>query len=109
VRRQHIFEDCVQLYTENLHNILQEFPFHIHYTDERAIDTGGVSQDMLSSFWEDAYIVAFNGGNFLVPAVHPGTDMAKLPVLGGHNVPWITFLQLSSHSVGISHHCCCLA
>lgn len=80
-------------YTENVHNILQEFPFHIHYTNERAIDTGGVSQDMLSSLWEHAYIVAFNGGNLLVHAVHPGTDMAKLPVLGA-----ITFHGLLSCS-----------
>lgn len=70
--------------------------------DERAINTGGVSQDMFSSFWEHAYIAAFDGGNLLVHTVHPGTDMAKLPVLGDHNVPWITFLQLSSHLVGIN-------
>ena len=89
VRQHHIFEDCVQLYTENLHNILQEFPFRIHYMDKRAINTGGVSRDMFSSFWEHAYIAAFDGGNLLVPAMHPGTDMAKLPVFGGHNVPWI--------------------
>ena len=36
---------------------------------------------MFSAFWKDTY-VAFDGGNLLVPAVHPCTDMAKLPVLG---------------------------
>ena len=82
VRREHVFDDCIELYTKNLDYILEEFPFRIRYTKEKAIDTGGVSRDMFSACREDAYIAAFDGGNLLVPAFHPGTDMAKLPVLG---------------------------
>ena len=82
VRREHLFEDCVELYTKKLDTVLGEFPFRIQYKNERAVDTGGVSRDMFSAFWEQAYITDFDGGNLLVPALHPGTAMAKLPVLG---------------------------
>ena len=52
------------------------------YVGEQAIDTGGVSRDMYSAFWDSAYINVFDGGNILVPAVHPGADMTNLPILG---------------------------
>ena len=82
VRRAHLYEDCLQLYSENLDRILKEFPFRITYVGKRAIDTGGVSRDMFSAFWECAYLNVFDGGNLLAPAIHPGIDMSNLPVLG---------------------------
>ena len=82
IRRQHVYEDCMTLYSKNLDRILKEFPFRITYVREKAVDTGGVCRDLFSAFWESAYIHAFDGGNLLVPAVYPGTDMANLPVLG---------------------------
>lgn len=47
---EHIFEDCIQLYTEKSDVILNEFPFRIRYKGEMAVDTGGVSWDMFSAF-----------------------------------------------------------
>lgn len=34
---------------------------------------------MFSAFWEGAYL---DGGNLLIPAVHPGVDMTNLPIRG---------------------------
>ena len=82
IRCEHVFEDCLALYDDKLKQILKEYPFRISYANEKAIDTGGVSRDMFSAFWEIAYIKAFDGGNLLVPASHPGVDMAQLEMLG---------------------------
>jgi len=52
---------------------------------------------MLSAFWKDAYMAAFDGGNLPGPAVHPGTDMSKLPVLGdiiSHGLLTCSFLPI---------------
>lgn len=70
------------LYTSRLEQVLKEYPFRITYKNEKAIDTGGVSRDMFSAFWEIAYIKAFDGGNVLVPASHPSVDMGRLVILG---------------------------
>ena len=82
IRREYVFDDCIQLYTNKSEVVLGEFPLRIHFTNEIAVDTGGVCRDMFSAFWEAAYLTEFDGSNLLVPAVHPGTDMAKLPALG---------------------------
>ena len=82
IRRDHVYDDCIKLYSENLEHILKEFPFRVSYVGEQAIDTGGVSRDMYSAFLDSAYINVFDGGNILVPAVHPGADMTNLPILG---------------------------
>lgn len=82
VRRESIYDDVIEIYTENLCDILVEFPFRIRYDNEKAIDTGGVSRDMFSSFWEEAYIKHFDGEKLLVPAVQPGMDMHVYSQLG---------------------------
>lgn len=82
IRRGHVYDDCLALYTNKLEQILKEFPFRIRYEGEKAIDTGGVSRDMFSAFWECAYPKQFDGGNVLVPASHPGVDMETMVLLG---------------------------
>ena len=46
------------------------------------MDTGGVSRDMFSAFWKEAYVLHFDGETLLVPAVHPNSDVSTFPVLG---------------------------
>ena len=36
---------------------------------------------MFYFFWEEAYLKIFDGKNLLIPAIHPDTDMATLPIL----------------------------
>ena len=81
VRREYIFDDVMEMYRCNL-GIVKEFPLRVKYSDERAIDTGGVARDMLSMFWESAYLKMFDGGTLLIPAVHHQVEMEKFPLLG---------------------------
>ena len=59
VSRSTLFEDIVQLYAEE--NICLEHPMNMKFVGEQAVDCGGVSRDMVSGFWEVAYIKSFDG------------------------------------------------
>ena len=52
------------------------------FEGERAIDLGGVSRDMFTAFFEEAYKKLFDGCTLLTPAVHPGIDLSSLSVFG---------------------------
>jgi len=48
-----------------------------------AIDTGGVARDLLSAFWEEAYVFFFfDGSSLLRPIMHPHVRSELLPTLG---------------------------
>ena len=38
-RRDHVYDDVIETYQDNLEDILKEFPFQVRYT---AVDIGGV-------------------------------------------------------------------
>ena len=59
-----------------------ENPFRIRCKESQAIDTGGGARDLFSAFWDIAYLLAFDSGNSLTPAVHPHMDMSIYAVLG---------------------------
>ena len=61
---------------------MKEYPFHVKFEDQQAIDAGGVSRDAFSVFWEHAFLAMFDGGLLLIPAVHHKVEMNKFPVLG---------------------------
>ena len=82
VDRATIFDSVIKLYTSELPQILQEYPFRIKYRDEKAVDVGGVSRDMFSAFFEEAYTKLFDGGSLLAPAVLPHIDISVWPVMG---------------------------
>ena len=73
--------DVMKLYQCDV-GIAREFPLHVKYLDERAIDMGGVARDMLSMFWESVYIKMFDGSTLLIPAVHHQVETEKFPFLG---------------------------
>lgn len=81
IRRDHLYDDVIATYRENP-EVLCEFPFRVSYEKELAVDTGGVCRDMYSAFWNEAYLKHFDGESLLVPAVHPNTNLAVLPILG---------------------------
>ncbi len=70
------------MYKENIGKILQEYPFRIKFEGEAAVDSGGVSRDFFSAFWEEAYKIAFDGNVLLTPALHSGVDLESLRVIG---------------------------
>ena len=77
-----IFDSVINLYTSQLSRILEEYPFRVKFEGEKAFDIGGVSRDMFSAFFEDAYTRLFDGGSLLAPAVLPHIDMSMWPIMG---------------------------
>ncbi len=49
ISRASIYEDCIELYKNNLPQVVHEYPFCIAYKHEKAIDTGCVSRDFFFS------------------------------------------------------------
>ena len=82
LRRDHVYDDFIETYQDNLEDILKEFPFRVCYIKEKAVDIGRVCRDLFSAFWEDSYVKNFDGEKLLVPAVRPNTDMAILRLHG---------------------------
>ena len=82
ISRATLYEDCLNLYKSQLSTLIEEYPFHVGFTNEMAIDTGGVARDMFSGFWECTYINDFDGGSTYVPNIHPHTNLSKYKVFG---------------------------
>lgn len=80
IHRSNIFEEVIRLFSEP--RIMCEYPLRISFVGEQAIDTGGVLRDMLSAFWEEAYLKHFDGAGLLTPIVHAQIDLSALPILG---------------------------
>ena len=80
IGRKNLYEDTLALFPDD--KILQEFPLQIRFSNEPAIDSGGVCQDLFSAFWEEAYLKFFDGSSLLSPVMHASIDMASLPALG---------------------------
>lgn len=54
----------------------------VGFVGELGVDAGGLTRDMFSAFWEEAYCRFFDGGSLLSPVVHRGSDLASLPIVG---------------------------
>ena len=79
----HIYEDVIKLYSTSLINILNEFPFRIGFDGECTVDTGGVTHDMFSAFFEEVYIEHFDDASLLVPVDIPNAfSLPPFSVLG---------------------------
>lgn len=61
---------------------MNEFPFHVSFDAEHAVDSGGVARDMFSGFWLCAFDKFFDGSGSLVPATHPTIDVSVFLMLG---------------------------
>ena len=80
IHRSNIYEEVITLFSES--QIMYEYPLRISFVGEQAVDTGGVLRDMLSAFWEEAYLKHFDGAGLLTPIVHAQIDLSALPILG---------------------------
>ena len=80
VNRWDLYENVLKLYENE--KVVEEYPLFIAYNSEKAIDGGGVTRDMFSAFWNEAYRNLFDGATMLVPFVHPKTKMANFPTIG---------------------------
>ena len=80
VDRKNIYSSVQKLFEGD--GMEDQFPLRISFTGERGFDLGGVYRDMLSAFWEAAYVKVFDGGGLLTPVLHPQVDLHTLQVLG---------------------------
>jgi hypothetical protein len=82
INRNCLYEDVIKLFMDPDKEITSEHPLRIKYENEKAVDGGGVSRDMFSGFWEEAYKKMFDGCQLLTPVIHPQVDMRVLPIIG---------------------------
>lgn len=82
VLRESLFDSVVGLYKENITTITQEYPPRIIFANERAVDTGGVSCDMYSAFFDEVHECLCDGNALLTLAIHPHTGLHLLPIIG---------------------------
>ena len=80
IRRTFIYEDMIHLYNDP--RVICEHPFRIKFEGEKGVDTGGLTRDAFSAFWEEAYLRHFDGSSVLAPTVHAGLDISLLHTLG---------------------------
>ena len=80
--RDTLYNDCLSLYKSQLPTLIGEYPFYVSFTNEMAVDTGGVARDMFSGFWEHSYINDFDGASTYVPSIHPHKDISQYKILG---------------------------
>ena len=81
VARSSLFDDVISLYKEHP-GITNECPLEMKLKDELAVDLGGVSKDIVSGFWQEAYERLFDGSISFVPAVRPHVEFSFFEVLG---------------------------
>ncbi len=82
ISRESLFSDLLSLYTAG-DKVGFRCPFRFSLTDERAVDAGGVTKDVFSSFFEETYVCFFDGTCLLHPAIHASLDMSTFSILGG--------------------------
>ena len=80
VNRSSLFQDVLSLYKSG--EVGKEYPLSIRFKNERGIDEGGLSQDMLAGFWIEIYAHYFEGATTLTPMIHPQIDLSVYPILG---------------------------
>ena len=67
VTRSNIYSDVLTLYQCGF---AQQYPIIVEFKGEKAVDCGGLSKEMYSSFWEQAYLKLFDGDKVLTPLLH---------------------------------------
>ena len=82
VKRGQIFQDVIDLYSKYPDVVLAEYPFRTRFIGEVAVDLGGVTRDVFSAFFEEAYIQCFDGSSLLTPSDNPFLDPGTMSILG---------------------------
>lgn len=75
IQRAKVYSDVLEMYQENLIEVLKQYPFRVEYEGEMACDTGGVCRDLFSCFWEEVFLNNFDGEQLLVPCISPEADI----------------------------------
>ena len=75
-----MYEDFLTLFSKP--DTVMEYPFRVSFRGERGVDTGGLSREAFSIFWEAVYRKHFDGCSSLTPVVIACLDSATLQVMG---------------------------
>ena len=88
------------MHTYSAGDVLQYRALEVTYLNEKALDDGGVTRDLFSAFWEEAYVEYFDGpsSNQLTPSIFPSVDLSSYVVLG-------SIMVLGYLVSGTSHIC----
>lgn len=79
-QRCDIYNSVIQLYRNG--DIVKEYPFHIEFQGEIAVDIGGVSRDMFSAFFDEMYLKLFDGSSLVYPAMNSSIEVDDFRVIG---------------------------
>ena len=102
VDRENLFDSVVTLYQSKANQLLNEYPLHIRFAKERAINAGGVSRDMFSAFYEEAYETFFDGGaRPTLPDCSPHCQLLPASNVGNCHLSWVPHLWGSSSTNSI--------
>ena len=67
LRRMHIYDDMIDLFDNP--DIVMQHPFRVCFEGEMGVDTGGLTREAFSAFWEKAYFKHFDGCPLLKPVM----------------------------------------
>lgn len=82
VERADVYSSVMTLFVTSHDAILQEYPLIFRFKGEKAIDVGGVSRDLFTSFFDAIYCKFFDGVSLLYPALNPHMTTYDLNTLG---------------------------
>lgn len=71
IDRSNVYENVITLYTTKKREVLEEFPFRVHFKEMKRHLT---SHDLFSAFYEEAYVKLFDGASLLTPVDFPNLD-----------------------------------
>ena len=93
VDRENLYEDVIDMYREG--DIVENYPLVVKYKGEKAIDDGGIQQDMFSAFWSDACARLFEGAKTLVNGP-PKPGFVHFPCIRKNYFPRLLGMQFST-------------
>ncbi len=80
IKREDVYNGTLKVYSNAA--VLDSFPARFRFEGEIAVDQGGVSRDLFSAFWKEAFQELFDGTTLLSPINYPGLDFDILPTVG---------------------------
>ncbi len=83
--------------------MLSEYPFRTRFIGELVIDVGGVTRDVFSAFFEEAYAKCFDGSSLLTPSDNPFNESSTMLTLG--TIISHVYLLTGMLPVKVAFHC----
>ncbi len=80
LQRDNLYVDMMSLFKDP--QVVEHYPFAVVFQREKGVDTGGLSREAFSTFWEEAYSKHFDGSCLVTPRVCAGLKGIPLQILG---------------------------